>query len=56
MTLYIKLPIIKSKGDLDDALARLDVIFHAPAGTLEAHERGALIDLIAAYEKRNPKD
>lgn len=56
MTLYIKLPIIKSKDDLDYALGRLDVIFHAPAGTLEAHERGALIDLIEAYKKRNPKE
>jgi len=40
--------------DLDAALARLDVIIDAPDGSVEADERTAISDLIAAYEDRHP--
>jgi HTH-type transcriptional regulator/antitoxin HigA len=54
MTTLIALPIIRTKGDLETALKRLDVIIDAADGSLEADERSALSDLIAAYEDRHP--
>lgn len=54
MTTLIALPIIKTKADLDAAFKRLDTIIDAPDGSLEADERSALSDLIAAYEDRHP--
>ena len=50
----ISLPIIHTPQDLTEALERLDVIINAPEGSLEADERSALSDLIAAYEDRHP--
>lgn len=52
MTTLIALPIIRTKGDLETALKRLDVIIDAADGSLEADERSGLSDLIAAYEDR----
>jgi HTH-type transcriptional regulator/antitoxin HigA len=54
MTTLIALPIIRTKADLAGAAARLDIIIDAPGGSLEADERTALCDLIAAYEDRHP--
>jgi HTH-type transcriptional regulator/antitoxin HigA len=54
MTTLIALPIIRTKSDLDHALARLDDIIDAPDGTPDADERTGLSDLIAAYEDRHP--
>ena len=54
MATLIALPIIRTKTDLADAIARLDVIIDASSGSLEADERTALSDLIAAYEDRHP--
>jgi HTH-type transcriptional regulator / antitoxin HigA len=54
MTILIELPIIKTKADLAHAFQRLDVIIDASDGSLEADERSALSDLIAAYEDRHP--
>jgi HTH-type transcriptional regulator / antitoxin HigA len=54
MATLIQLPIIKTKSDLTQALQRLDAIIDAPDGSLEADERSALSDLIAAYEDRHP--
>lgn len=53
MTTTIALPIIKTDNDLAEALARLDVIIDAPDDSIEADERTALSDLIAAYEDRH---
>lgn len=53
MSTYIALPIIRTKADLEIALERLDAIIDAPDGSLEADERTALSDLIAAYEDRH---
>jgi HTH-type transcriptional regulator/antitoxin HigA len=53
MTTLVELPIIRTKADLDEALARLDVIIDAPDGSPEADERTGLSDLIAAYEDRH---
>jgi len=54
MVILIALPVIHNQMDLDEALARLDVIIDAPDGSVEADERTALSDLIAAYEDRHP--
>ncbi len=54
MTTLIALPIIRSKADLKAAYNRIDTIIDAPDGSLEADERSALSDLIAAYEDRHP--
>lgn len=53
MPIFLSLPFIRTKTDLAVALAHLDVIIDAPAGSLEAAERSALSDLIAAYEYRH---
>ena len=52
MATLISLPIIKNRKDLDEALERLDAIFHAQEGTSEADERAGLLDLIEAFENR----
>lgn len=52
--LTMMLPVIRSKADLDEALARLDAIIDAEEDSAEAAERTALSDLIAAYEDRHP--
>lgn len=54
MTTLIALPIIKTKADLDTAFKRIDALIDAPDGSLEADERTALSDLVAAYEDRHP--
>jgi len=54
MATLIPLPIIRAKADLQEALARLDVLIDAPDGSPGADERMALSDLIAAYEDRHP--
>lgn len=54
MSTLIALPVIRSRADLDEALARLDLIIDAQDGSIEADERTALSDLIAAYEERHP--
>lgn len=54
MSTLIALPIIRTKADLAEALARLDAIIDAPDDSREADERTALSDLIAAYEDRHP--
>ncbi len=54
MSTLIALPIIRTNADLESALARLDIIIDAPDRSLEADERSALSDLIAAYEDRHP--
>lgn len=54
MTTLIALPIIRTKADLENALARLDEIIDAPDGSPDADERTGLSDLIAAYEDRHP--
>jgi HTH-type transcriptional regulator/antitoxin HigA len=54
MTTLVALPIIRTRADLDLALARLDDIIDALDGSLEGDERTGLSDLIAAYEDRHP--
>lgn len=54
MTTLIALPIIRTKADLENALARLDEVIDAPDGSPDADERTGLSDLIAAYEDRHP--
>ena len=44
---------IRSEKDLRAAFKRLDVIFQAPAGTLEADEMEVLVTLIEAYENKH---
>ena len=44
-------PIRTEKG-YDEALARIEQIFHAEAGAPEGDERDVLVDLVELYEQR----
>ena len=44
---------IKNDEDLRIALKRLELIFQAHEGTLEADEMGALVTIIEAYEHKH---
>ena len=44
---------IRTERDYDKALARIELIFHAEAGTPEGDERDALVDLVELYEQRH---
>jgi HTH-type transcriptional regulator/antitoxin HigA len=44
---------IKSEKDYQEALARVDVLFEAAAGTPESDELDVLVTLVEAYEKKH---
>lgn len=49
----IKLKPIRTEADYEAALARVDEIFEAEHGSLEAKELDVLVDLIEFYESKN---
>ena len=44
---------IRSEDDYNDALARIEEIFGAEAGTLESGECDELVDLVELYEQEH---
>ena len=44
---------LKSRADLDAALARIDALWGAPAGSPEGDELDVLLTLVEAYESKN---
>ena len=44
---------IRTERDYDDALLRIEEIFHAENGTPEGDERDVLVDLVELYEQRH---
>lgn len=49
----VTVPVIRSDKDLKEALRRLEEVFMAKLGSVEADEREALALVIEAYERRH---